>query len=115
MEVKDLFVRQWLLNFVVLALVSLLYKGIQFADLTALVLGSLVFTAAQFVIKPVLVFLSLPVTILTFGLFLLVINGVIVWLMAEVVPGIYLTSFGAAIITWVLISLIGLLLKPFML
>ena len=110
-----MFVRQWLVNFVVLALVSLFYKGIQFADLSALLLGSLVLTAIQFVIKPILVFLSLPITIVTFGLFLIVINGLLIWLMAVLVPGIYLTSFGAALITWILISLVGLLLKPFIL
>jgi putative membrane protein len=97
---------------VILAVVSLFYKGIVFSDLTAIILGSLVLTLAQLIIKPVLSFLTLPINILTLGLFSLVVNGFIIWIMASLVPGIYLKSFGAAIVTWILTSIIGLFIRP---
>lgn len=67
-------------------------------------------------LKPLLILLTIPVTLFTLGLFLLVINGVIVALAAEIVPGFEVRSFGAAIwfsivlslISWALESLFGL-------
>lgn len=67
-------------------------------------------------LKPLLVFLTIPVTIFSLGLFLLVINGIIVALASEIVPGFELGSFWAAIwfsivlslVSWVLEALFGL-------
>jgi len=77
--------------------------------------GALVLTLAQLTIKPILTLLTLPINILTLGLFSLVINGLIIWLMASIVPGIYLKSFGAAIIAWILVSIVGLFVRPLIL
>ena len=109
------FLGKWLANFVVLAIVSLIYKRLSYANLTAMILGALVLTLAQLTIKPILTLLTLPINILTLGLFSLVINGLIIWLMASIVPGIYLKSFGAAIIAWILASIVGLFVRPLIL
>ena len=109
------FLGKWLANFVVLAIVSLIYKGLTYANLTAMILGALVLTLAQLTIKPILTLLTLPINILTLGLFSLIINGLIIWLMASIVPGIYLKSFGAAIIAWILVSIVGLFVRPLIL
>jgi len=109
------FLGKWLANFVVLAIVSLIYKGLTYANLTAMILGALVLTLAQLTRKPILTLLTLPINILTLGLFSLVINGLIIWLMASIVPGIYLKSFGAAIIAWILVSIVGLFVRPLIL
>ena len=68
------FLGKWLANFVVLAIVSLIYKGLTYANLTAMILGALVLTLAQLTIKPILTLLTLPINILTLGLFSLVIH-----------------------------------------
>lgn len=106
------FLGKWLANFVVLAIVSLLYKGLIYENLTAMILGSLVLTLAQLTIKPILTLLTLPINILTLGLFSLIINGFIIWIMASLVPGIYLKSFGSAIVAWILVSIVGLFVRP---
>ncbi|HHY43400.1 MAG TPA: phage holin family protein [Coprothermobacter sp.] len=106
------FLGKWLANFVVLALVSLVYKGLIYENLTAMILGSLVLTVAQHTIKPLLKLLALPINILTLGLFNLVINGFIIWIMASLVPGIHLKSFGSAIVAWILVSIVGLFVRP---
>jgi len=59
------FLGKWLANFVVLAIVSLLYKGLIYENLTAMILGSLVLTVAQYTIKPLLKLLALPINIPT--------------------------------------------------
>jgi len=109
------FLGKWLANFVVLAIVSLIYKGLTYANLTAMILGALVLTLAQLTIKPILTLLTLPINILTLGLFSLVISGLIIWRMASIVPGMYLKSFGAAIIAWILVSIVGLFVRPLIL
>ena len=62
------------------------------------------------IVRPIMVLLTLPLTILTLGLFLLVVNALMLWLMAAIVPGIRVKSFGAALIGSILLSLLNLLL-----
>jgi putative membrane protein len=59
-------------------------------------------------VRPILVILTLPVTVVTLGLFLFVINALLVWLVAEIVPGLRVTGFGAALVGSILYSLITL-------
>jgi putative membrane protein len=73
------------------------------ALVVALVLGVL-----NILIKPLLIILTLPVTIITFGLFLLVINALIVLLTSHIVPGFRVDSFWWAFLFSILVSLINL-------
>jgi putative membrane protein len=107
-----IFLGKWIANFVVLAIVSLFYHGITYSGVAAMILGALVLSLAQIIINPILTLLTLPINILTLGLVSLVINGFIIWLMASLVPGIYLKSFGAAIIVWILSCIVGLFVGP---
>ncbi len=105
----------WVLNAVALLLVTYIVPGVQVgpfwpnALIAALVLG-LVST----IVKPVLVILTLPVTILTLGLFLLVINGLLFWAVASLLPGFNVDGFwwgvlGAlvySVLTWALSGLL---------
>ncbi len=61
-------------------------------------------------LRPLLVLLTIPATILTFGLFLLVINGVILLIAREIVPGFYIDGFWSAILLALLISFMNTLL-----
>ena len=59
------------------------------------------------ILRPVLVFLTLPLTILTLGLFLLVINGLMLWLVAALVRGFYVNGFWGAVFGSILISIVS--------
>jgi len=73
-----------------------------------LVLGLL-----NMVLKPILHLFSLPITIMTLGLFSLVINGVILMLAIYLVPGVWAVSFGVALLASILISLLSVLVGVF--
>ena len=72
------------------------------AILTALLLGLINAT-----IRPILLILTLPLTLLTFGAFALVINGAMLALAARFVEGVHLAGFGSAVLGAVVVSLVG--------
>ncbi len=76
---------------------------------TAIVL-SLVLAVLNFLLKPILVILTLPITIVTFGFFLFVINALIVWFAGKLVGGFYVDSFMWALLFSLLLSLLTSLL-----
>ena len=100
---------RWLLNALALLLVAYLYEGVQVTGFTAAMLAALVLGLVNAVVRPVLVLLTLPVTILTLGLFLFVLNALLFWLVAEIVGGFRVTGFVAALVGSILYSLITLL------
>lgn len=91
------FVVFWFVNTLVLWVADQLFASISFTSYGALLVSGLLFGIAQTVIKPVLVLLTLPITILTLGLFLLVINALILLLVAWLVPGFSLAGFWPAV------------------
>ena len=99
---------RWIVNAAALLLVAYLYPGVQVQDFVAALFAALVLGLVNAVIRPLLVILTLPVTLLTLGLFLFVINAFLFWLVAELVKGFTVTSFGAALIGSILYSLITL-------
>ena len=76
---------------------------------TALVL-SLVLALLNFFLKPILIILTLPITILTLGLFLFIINALIVWFASDLVRGFHVDGFGWALLFSLLLSLLTSLL-----
>ena len=99
----------WLVNAIALLLVAYLYPGVQVESLPAALAAALVLGLVNVLVRPLIVILTLPVTILTLGLFLFVINALMFWLVAEIVRGFTVTGFGAALIGSILYSLITLL------
>lgn len=96
----------WILSAIALLVVAYLYPGVQVQDWKAAAVAALVLGLVNTLVKPILVILTLPVTILTLGLFLLVINALIFWLVANLVPGFHVTGFWAAMLGAILYSLI---------
>jgi putative membrane protein len=86
--------------------VAYLYPGVQVQDWKAAAVAALVLGLVNALVKPILIILTLPVTILTLGLFLLVINALCFWLVANLVPGFHVTGFWAAMLGAILYSLI---------
>lgn len=98
---------QWLIGAVAFMIAAYLLPGFKVDGMVAALIGAAVLGLANMVVKPVLVFFSLPITILTLGLFLLVVNGLVLWLVSALVPGISVVHFGWAILAALVISLVN--------
>ncbi|MGZ8211617.1 MAG: phage holin family protein [Burkholderiales bacterium] len=104
----------WLMNTIALIAVAYLMPSITVASFTTALIAALVLGLVNAVIRPVLILLTLPVTVITLGLFILVINGLLFWLVGSfiegfVVQGFWAGFFGAilfSIVSWVLSALV---------
>lgn len=94
------------LNALALLVIAHIVPGIAVGAVSALV-AALVLGAVNAVVRPILVVLTLPITVVTLGLFLLVINAAMFGLAALLVPGFTVHGFGAALVGSVLYSLAG--------
>jgi putative membrane protein len=99
---------RWILNAAALLLVAYLYPGVSVSGFFPAAIAALVLGLVNAVVRPILVILTFPVTLLTLGLFLFVINALLFWLVAELVPGFNVSGFLAALIGSILYSLITL-------
>jgi putative membrane protein len=92
-----------------LLIASELVPGIEFAGLLPLFLAALVLGGVNAVVRPVVVFLTIPITVITLGFFLLVVNAAMVGLTALLVPGFSVMGFGPALFSSVIVSITGML------
>lgn len=102
---------KWLLSAAALLFVAYLYSGVQVASFTSALVAALVIGLFNAVLRPVLVVLTLPVTIVTVGLFLFVINALMFWAAAGVLDGFQVSGFGAALLGSLIYSVLGLLIE----
>jgi putative membrane protein len=102
-------IARWIVNAAALLLVAYLYPGVQVTSFLAALVAALALGLVNAIIRPILVILTLPVTILTLGLFIFVINALLFWLVAEFIRGFSVSGFAAALIGSLLYSLITLL------
>lgn len=103
------FVIRWLINSGALFLADYLIAGIHVESLPVLFIAALVLGLLNAIVRPILFWLTLPLTILTLGLFLLVLNGVMLALTAWLVPGFGIDTFGAAVLGALVLSVVGFL------
>lgn len=101
---------QWLIAALAFLLAATLLPGFHVDGLVPALIGAAVLGLANMIVKPVLILFSLPITVLSLGLFLLVINGLVLWLVAALVPGIAVSHFGWAVLAALVISLVNGLL-----
>lgn len=100
---------RWLLSALMFLVVANVVPGIHVKSfLTALILA-VVWGVITMTLKPILLVLTLPVNILSFGLFTLVINGFLFWFLARLVPGFAVASFGVAILGALALSLLHII------
>lgn len=99
---------RWLLNALALLAVAYLYPGVRVDSFLSAAVAALALGLANTLIRPILVVLTLPVTILTLGLFLFVVNAALFWLVAQVIKGFAVQGFLAALVGSLLYSLITL-------
>ena len=105
---------RWLLLAAALLLVAHLYSGVVVTSFGSAMIAAFVIGLLNTLLRPILVLLTLPVTVLTLGLFLFVINALMFYFAASVLQGFSVTGFGAALIGSVLYSLCGLVIDAAM-
>ncbi len=101
------FLFRWLLHAAIIMLVAHMVAGIEVHSFWTALGISLALGLVNALIRPLLILLTLPAVVLTFGLFMLVINAIGLWLVAALVPGFSLSSFWHAILASFLISLLS--------
>jgi putative membrane protein len=101
------FLIHWLITAAALGVAARLIPGIHVSSLFVLLVAGLVLGAVNAVVRPVLVVLTLPITLVTLGLFYLIVNGVAFGLAAALVPGFTAASLGAAVGGALVVSLVS--------
>lgn len=102
---------KWLLCAAALLAVAYLYPGVSVASFGSAMIAALVLGIVNTLVRPVLVLLTLPVTVLTLGLFLFVINALLFWGVGSILAGFHVNGFVAALIGSVLYSVLTLIIN----
>jgi len=105
------FLVRWMATALAIGVAAQVLPGIQVDGLWPTIVGALLLGLANVTIRPILLLLTLPLTIVTLGLFALIVNGAMLALVASLVKGVHVAGFGSAILGAALISLVGGLLN----
>src|SRR3954462_3276412 len=98
---------RWLLNTLALFVVVHVVPGFHYRSVVTLAVAALVLGLLNAILKPVLFILTLPLTIITLGLFLLVLNGIMLELVAWLVPGFRIATFGWAVVGALVLTIVS--------
>jgi putative membrane protein len=101
---------RWLLNALALYLTARLVPGISLRGIGATLLAAAVLGVVNALLRPLLLLLTLPLNVLTLGLFTFVVNAVLLLLTSALVPGFHLAGWGPALLGAVVLSLISFVL-----
>ncbi len=101
------FLLYWAIIALSLWVASFVFKGLRFESRSALVVSALLLGFVNALVKPILIMLTLPLTLLTFGLFLLVINALMLLLVAAMVRGFRISGFWTALFASLFISILS--------
>lgn len=110
---KDLFIK-WVVNSTALLVVAHIVSGVTLDNWRAVFVAALVLGLLNAFLRPVLILLTLPVTVLTLGLFTLVINAFLFYLAAHLVKGFHVAGFWQAFVAALVFSLVSFLLNLFL-
>jgi putative membrane protein len=105
----------WLINAIALIAVAYLLPSISVSSFTSALIAALVLGLVNAIIRPVLVLLTLPVTVITLGLFILVINALLFWFVGSILQGFHVQGFWGAFIGSILFSIVSWLLSTLVL
>ncbi|KHK57191.1 membrane protein [Ralstonia sp. A12] len=105
----------WVINALALLLVAYLLKGIHVNGFGSALIAALVLGLVNTLIRPILVILTLPVTLLTLGLFIFILNALLFMFVGNLLAGFQVASFGAALLGSILYSVISWLLSSLLL
>ncbi|QDL52882.1 phage holin family protein [Rhodoferax aquaticus] len=102
---------KWLLSAVALLAVAHLYSGVDVQSFGSALIAAFVIGLLNVFLRPVLVVLTLPVTVVTLGLFLFVINALMFWSAAGILDGFHVRGFGAALIGSLIYTVLGMVIN----
>ncbi len=105
------FILHLVLTAALLLLVARLVRGVEVVGWGPALLAALVLGIANAIVRPLMVVLTFPLTLITVGLFLFVINALVLWLVAALVPGFRIQGFGPALIGSLLLTLLNVLVS----
>ena len=101
---------KWLLSAAALLGVAYIYGGVSVASFSSALVAALVIGLLNMLVRPVLVLLTIPITLLTLGLFLFVINALMFWAASGVLSGFHVNGFWAALIGSLIYSALGVVI-----
>ena len=104
---------KWLLSAAALLAVAYLYSGVVVNSFGAALIAAFVIGLFNMILRPVLPVLTLPITVITLGLFLFVINALMFWSASGVLSGFAVAGFGAALLGSLIYSVFGVLIDFF--
>lgn len=103
------FILRLLVSAVAVLLTAWLLPGVAIQSFGYAIIVALILALLNLIIKPILIFLTIPITIVTLGLFLLVINALMILLASEIVSGFYVDGFWWALLYSLILSLFSYL------
>ena len=104
-------IAKWLLSAAALLLVAHLYQGVEVRSFSSALLAAFVIGLLNTIVRPILVVLTLPVTLVTMGLFLFVINALMFWAAASLLDGLQVRDFTAALLGSLIYSVLGVVIE----
>jgi|SRR5215469_4215589 len=104
---------KWIINALIIIIAAYFLPGVHVSTFWTALLVALAMGVLNMLVKPLLIVFTLPITLVTFGLFLLVINALIVLLASAIVPGFHVDGFWWAFLFSILVSLINLVISKF--
>jgi putative membrane protein len=102
---------KWVLSAAALLLVAYIYSGVEVKTFGAAMIATLVIGLLNTIVRPILVVLTLPVTVVTLGLFLFIINALMFWAAASVLDGFHVQGFVAALIGSLIYTVLGMVIE----
>jgi putative membrane protein len=102
---------KWVLSAAALLLVAYIYSGVEVKTFGAAMIAALVIGLLNTIVRPNLVVLTLPVTVVTLGLFLFIINALMFWAAASVLDGFHVQGFVAALIGSLIYTVLGMVIE----
>ncbi|GAB4337967.1 MAG: phage holin family protein [Candidatus Abyssubacteria bacterium] len=108
------FVARFIINLLLLALVTWMFPGIEVTGPIALIFAGIVLGLLNAFLRPILILITLPLTILTIGIFIFVINGLMIWLTSGVVDGFKVSGFWTAVGTALVYSVLSMIVSFFL-
>ena len=102
---------RWVISAASILIVSYLGVGIRVSGISSALLAALVLGLVDLIVRPVLLFVTLPINVLTFGLFIFVVNGILLLIVGAIVKGFTVNGILGAIVASILIGMIGTVLQ----
>ncbi len=105
-----MWIAQWILNALALYIVAHIVSGISLGSFGSAMIAIVVMSIVNMLVKPVLFLLTLPITIVTFGLFTLIVNAIMLLLVSKFTPGFHVDGLWPALVGSLLYSIIATIL-----